>query len=198
METKRKFNKEIFKEMILYISDRTADIPTFASTHLNKALHYSDFFSYATTGKSISNETYIRQKFGQIPKHLVQARKELIDTEKLEIVEQNYFGKNQKRLKVKNNHSFELLTIEQKKIIDLIIQQLAGFGASGVSEIAHQDLAWQYLENGEEIPYETVFFRRSNPVSRETMGWAESVIDEYEASGGDDDYAISGSWDSQI
>ena len=32
------------------------------------------------------------------------------------------FGKNQKRLKVKNNHSFELLTIEQKKIIDLIIQ----------------------------------------------------------------------------
>ncbi len=178
---KKTFDRELLKEMILYISERCQDKPTFGSTHLNKILHYSDFLFYAQTGEPISGEIYLRQKHGQIPKHLVEVREELINEGKLIMVERQYFGRTQKRPVLASPTHYELLTPEQREFIDGVISALIDYSAAEVSEqIAHEDLSWAYLENDEEIPYETVFFRRSNPITHETMAWAKSVIDEYE------------------
>ena len=180
---RKEFDKELFKELILYISERCQDKPSFGSTHLNKILHYADFFWYASTGDSISGEKYIRQKHGQIPKHLMQVRDELVKEGKLTIEEQQYFGKTQKRPVVVPPVHYQKLTDAQKEFIDEVVSVIADYSAKDLSEkIAHEDLAWQYLNNDEEIPYETVFFRRKNAVSEETMAWAQSVVDEYEAS----------------
>lgn len=180
---KEAFNREVFKEMILYISERCQDKPAFGSTHLNKILHYSDFLWYGYTGEAISNETYIREKYGQIPVHLQEVSKELEAEGKLKIEERNYFGKVQKRPVVTHTSNFKLLTNEQRDFIDQIINAISDYNASEVSNlIAHQDLSWQYLKNGEVIPYETVFFRRKNAVSEDTMIWARVVINEYEES----------------
>lgn len=180
---KNELDKETFKEMILFISEQAQNYPTFGSTHLNKVLHYSDFFWYGNTGNSISNETYIREDYGQVPQHLIEARAELIDEGKLFLLEKQYYGKKQKRLAVAAPQSYSRLTEEQKDLIKKVIDALAPFTASEVSEqIAHQDLSWQYLRDREEIPYETVFFRRQNKIPDETMDWAKNVIDEYEES----------------
>jgi len=177
------FNREVFKEMIIYIAERCQDKPAFGSTHLNKILHYSDFLWYGYTGEAMSNETYIREKYGQIPAHLPEVSKELEAEGKLKIEERNYFGKVQKRPVVTRTSNFKFLTIEQRDFIEQIINAVSDYNASEVSNlIAHQDLSWQYLKNGEAIPYETVFFRRKNPVSEDTMMWAKSVINEYEGS----------------
>jgi len=187
----KRFDKEIFKEMILYISERCDGNPTFGSTHLNKILHYSDFLWYGFTGESISNETYVRQEHGQVPKHLLQVRKELEDEGNLRIEERDYFGKSQKRPVVTTSIKYHKLTSDQQKFIDQVIDALSGLSATEVSEqIAHQDLSWQYLKNGEEIPYETVFFRRKNPIPDETMNWAKRVVNEYEESLGSGSIAI--------
>lgn len=181
--TTREFDKDIFKEMILFISHRCQDYPTFGSTHLNKILHYSDFFWYGHTGESISNETYRRKDHGQVPEHLVEARRELQDEGKLQVLEKDYFGRLQKKPVITTTPSYSRLTDEQMDLINKVIEALVCHSASEVSEqIAHQDLSWQYLKDGEEIPYETVFFRRQNPVPDETMDWAKKVIDEYEES----------------
>ncbi|MEK7727529.1 MAG: Panacea domain-containing protein [candidate division KSB1 bacterium] len=178
---KKTFDRERFKETILYIAERCQDKPAFGSTHLNKILHYSDFLFYAETGEPISGETYLRQKHGQIPKHLVEVREELINEGKLIMVERQYFGRTQKRPVLASPIHYELLTPEQREFINGIIVALIDYNAAEVSEqIAHEDLSWAYLENDEEIPYETVFFRRSNPITHETMAWAKSVINEYE------------------
>lgn len=178
---KKTFDRELFKEMILYIAERCQDKPAFGSTHLNKILHYSDFLFYAQTGAPISGETYLRQKHGQIPKHLVEVREELINEGKLIMVERQYFGRKQQRPVLASPIHYELLTLAQREFIDGVIAALIDYSAVEVSEqIAHEDLSWTYLENDEEIPYETVFFRRSNPIAHETMAWAKSVINEYE------------------
>jgi hypothetical protein len=54
-------------------------------------------------------------------------------------------------------------------------------------------LSWQYLNNGEEIPYESVFFRRKNSLTEEDIAWANQEIEEYEASMREKDDGIQGS-----
>jgi len=49
-------------------------------------------------------------------------------------------------------------------------------------QVSHENLYCQCLENGEEIPYETIFFMRQNPISDEIMKWAIDVVNEYEES----------------
>jgi hypothetical protein len=180
---KEAFNREIFKEMILYIAGRCQDKPAFNSDRLNKVLYYSDFLWYGYTGEAMSHETYTRESNGPIAAHLAEVCKELEAEAKLKFDERNGFGKVEKRPIVTISPDFELLTNEQEKFIAQIIEASSGYNASEVSNlIAHQDMSWHYLRNGEAIPYETVFFRRKNPISEDTMRWAKSVINEYEES----------------
>jgi hypothetical protein len=191
---KKEFDKEIFKEMILYISERCKDKANFGSIHLNKILHYSDLLWYGHTGESISGETYLREKHGQVSKHLVEVRDELIREGFLEIVERPYFDYIQKRPVVKREVEFVKLSKEQREFIDTIIAELVDLTATYISEkIAHEDLSWQYLNNGEEIPYESVFFRRKNSLTEEDIAWANQEIEEYEASMREKDDGIQGS-----
>lgn len=180
---KKEFDREIFKEMIIYIAERCQDKPAFGFVHLNKILHYSDFLWYGYTGEAMSNESYLREKYGQASAHLPEVSKELEAEGKLKVDERDYLGEAQKRPIVTASPKFKLLTNEQKDFIDQVIGAISDHNASKVGNlIVHQDLSWQYLKDGEEIPYETVFFRRKNSVSEETMQWAKSVIDEYEES----------------
>jgi hypothetical protein len=169
--------------MILYIAGRCQDKPAFGFLHLIKILHYSDFLWYGYTGEAMSNESYLREKYGQAPAHLLEVSKELEAEGKLKVEERDYLGKTQKRPIVTASPKFKLITNEQKDFIDQVIGAVSDHNVSEVSNlITRQDLSWQYLKDGEEIPYETVFFRRKNSVSEETMQWAKSVINEDEES----------------
>jgi hypothetical protein len=53
---------EKLAELILYISDRQETDELYGSVRLAKTLFYSDFLYYLTTGKSITNERYIRRR----------------------------------------------------------------------------------------------------------------------------------------
>jgi len=175
------FNQAIFKEMVLYITARCLNNPASNSAYLNKILYYSDFLWYGYTGVAMSNEIYVREKDGPIPVHLLETSRELEAESKLNIAAQDGNGKAQPQPDGSAAPSIASLTDEQKEFIDQVIAAIAAKNASAVSNlIAHQDLSWQYLSNGETIPYETVFFRRKNAVSEETMTWAKSVIGEYE------------------
>lgn len=69
---------------------------------------------------------------------------------------------------------------EERAFIDTIIDKLIERDAKEVSNKAHDDLFWKILDNAEEIPYESVFFRRKNHISKETMEWATNCANEYE------------------
>jgi len=181
MQEKLSFDKETFKEMILYISERCKDEPRFSKTYLFKILHYSDLLWYGHTGKAISGEVYIRWEHGQIPKHFEEASTELINDGLLQIIEKPYFDRTQLRSTVLKETQFTRLSKEQRDFIDTIIDELVVHDAADVSkEISHNDLSWQYLNNKDEIPYETVFFRRKVVPTEETLAWAKKEIETYE------------------
>jgi hypothetical protein len=171
---KKEFDKEIFKEMILYISERCKDKPHFDTAHLEKILHYSDFFWYGHTGVSISGETYLRQQHGPTPKHLEEALEELVRDGFLEVVKKPRVDYTQRKPVIKKSFELNKLSKEQAEFIDTVIVDLVDLA------IAREDIFWQYLSNGEEIPYETVFFRRRKTLSPSEIDEAQDFIDRYE------------------
>jgi hypothetical protein len=182
----KKFDREIFKEMILFISAQCKNKPTYGSTILNKILYYSDFFWYGMYGDSISGETYVRRDYGAAPKHLLSARDSLKKKGILDMIEVDYHGNLQKRPVVTGSVNYKKLTKEQMEHINKIISEIDDYTAKDVSEkIAHRDLPWNYLKDGDEIPYETVFFLRptkKTDLTKQDFEWAEKVIDEFEES----------------
>ncbi|NUO78538.1 DUF4065 domain-containing protein [candidate division KSB1 bacterium] len=178
---KKEFDKKIFKEMILYVAERCADKPNFGSTHLNKILHYTDFFWYGHTGESLSGETYLCAKHGQVPKHFEEVRDELVREGFLAMVEKRCVDYVQKRPTVLKKIELTALSQEQREFIDTIIVWLVDHTAGYVSDqVAHEDLAWKYLNPGDEIPYETVFFRRKKNLSAGEIEAAQAFIEAYE------------------
>ena len=170
----KEFDQEVFKEMILYISERCQDKPHFDTARLEKILHYSDFFWYGHTGTSISSETYVRRQHGPTPKHLEETLDKLVGDGFLEIVKKPRVDYMQKKPVLKKSFAPNKLSKEQAEFIDTVIVDLVDLA------IAREDIFGQYLSNGEEIPYETVFFRRRKTLSPNEIDEAQDFIGRYE------------------
>src|SRR5438067_8225208 len=65
-------------ELILYISQKCANDPTFGATKLNKILCYSDFVFYAYHHRGITNVEYQKLPNGPAPRRLIPVRDKLI------------------------------------------------------------------------------------------------------------------------
>jgi len=170
----KEFDQEVFKEMILYISERCQDKPHFDTARLEKILHYSDFFWYGHTGTSISSETYVRRQHGPTPKHLEETLDKLVRDGLLEVVKKPRVDYTQKKPVLKKIFEPNKLSKEQAEFIDTVIVDVVDLA------VAREDVFWQYLDNGEEIPYETVFFRRRKSLSPNELDEAQDFIDRYE------------------
>lgn len=171
---KQEFDQNIFKEMILYISERCKEKSQFDTARLEKILHYSDFFWYGHTGASISGETYVRRQHGPTPKHLEETLDKLVGDGFLEIVKKPRVDYTQKKPMLKKTFKPSKLSKEQAEFIDTVIVDVVDLA------VAREDVFWQYLGNGEEIPYETVFFRRRQSLSPSELDEAQDFIDRYE------------------
>ncbi len=172
---------EMLKEMVMYITENCHHKSTFAYTHLNKILHYSDLHWFGEHGKSISLETYVKEKFGAIPVHVKDAEKELKGYLK---IQKNLFkGKEQNKPIAIKSYPYRKLTEEQKKHIDKFINKFADWTAVQVQEYAKSDLAYKILNKGEEIPPNSIFFlkqTKKEDVTEDDLKWANDVIVEYE------------------
>src|SRR6266436_3959963 len=84
---KFKQDTEKFKELILYICEKSATDPNFGATKLNKVLFLSDFWAYGNLGKPITGVEYMKLPFGPAPRPLVPIRKEMQENGDLAIQE---------------------------------------------------------------------------------------------------------------
>src|SRR5207248_11009368 len=98
-------------ELILYISQKCANDPTFGATKLNKILCYSDFVFYAYYDRGITNVEYQKLPNGPAPRRLIPVRDKLIKNGDLalqEVVLKS--GETQKRTVNVRSPNLELFT----------------------------------------------------------------------------------------
>jgi len=149
-------------ELILYISQKCANDPTFGAVKLNKILCYSDFLFYAYNDRGITNVEYQKLPNGPAPRRLIPVRDELIENGDLamqQIILKS--GETQKRTVNLRNPNLDLFTGAEIAIVDRIIESMQGMTAEDISEMSHTLVGWLVADDGETIPYNSIYF--ANP-----------------------------------
>src|SRR6266478_7523836 len=163
-------DRNIKLEMLMhYIIWKCQDPTTLGATKLNKSLLYSDVFSYAERGKSITDVVYIKRQFGPIPnpKDFLQARYNLEKEGKIAITKNLYHGMPQHQFVALQRPDISIFAPEEISIVDIVIEEMCQkHTASSMSKLSH-DIIWEAAEIGEEIPLYTYFASRFGEINEE-------------------------------
>lgn len=146
-----------FRELIIYIAQRSVADPWFGATKLNKILYHSDFRAFERFGVPLTGVRYFRLPQGPAPKKLKHVERELIEEGAIRIEEVELdFGRQgyrQKRTVALREPEMRLFTADEIALIDEVIRDLWSQNAAEVSNASH-DVRWRVLQHKDSLPYE--------------------------------------------
>ncbi|HYL33875.1 MAG TPA: Panacea domain-containing protein [Stellaceae bacterium] len=174
------FDRQKFKEVILYICARTAR-DRLGAVKLNKTLYYSDMLQFAFTGHPITGAKYRKRPFGPTADDVLPALRGLVKEGALKIETEKYFGYTKTiYVPLREPDESQLHESERSLLNDAIEFVCNQNTAKTISEFSH-NMAWEMVTMGEEIPYHSAFSLFPLEVSLEATDWANSVAPEIEA-----------------
>ena len=163
--TQKLFNEKKFKELILYVADKSAEDPSFGATKLNKILFFADFLAYGHLGQAITGAHYLRLERGPAPKELLSVHRGLQAAGDAVFVERKRFGYPQKRIIALRQPDLSDFSAQEIALVDEVIELLKHNSAMEASTLSHlHAVGWNIASDGEEIPYESVFLS-TDPLS---------------------------------
>jgi hypothetical protein len=171
------YDKNKFKTLVHYIcAQRSGDPSSLGAVKLNKILWLADFRAYYRLGDSITGARYVKRQFGPVPHQIMPVLNELQNEGAIEIKEVSHFGKPKKEYVVHYGTSIDHFADEEKKIIDTTITFICdGHTAASTSEASH-DHIWKAAEDGEEMPYYTVF-SIPGKITEDELEWAKMQLE---------------------
>ncbi len=151
------FHAEKFRNLMLYVADRSREDEWFGATKLNKILYFCDFRAFAELGAPITGASYMSLSEGPVPRELLSERRAAIDDEDARIVHRRVFKYTQQRLEPTKEVALEpeWFSENERSIIEDTIEFLGSMTAAEVSYLSHQEPGWIMAEDKETIPYET-------------------------------------------
>lgn len=140
------------KNLLLYIIEQMGEV---FQTKMNKVLFYIDFLSYRESGMAISGLAYNAIEFGPVPlrwDRVYSAFDEIVPESRL-VHEQESTA-----LTASAEADMACFTDQERAIIDTVCAKMKGLSAHDISELSHNEPAWQrHLHQVEMIPYEEAF-----------------------------------------
>jgi hypothetical protein len=130
-----------FRELIIYISDKCSDDPSYGATKLNKILWGADFLSFLNRGKPITGEKYQRLEKGPAPVRLRPIRSAM-EGKDIIVRPMNYYGKLQYRIVPLRSADLSIFTGEEIAVVDEVIEFCRNKSATEISELSHGK-AWR-------------------------------------------------------
>ena len=168
-----------FKNLVHHIIGQCTDCPDqLGAIRLNKALWFSDAIAYQMTGKSITGETYVKRERGPAPQHILLAIRQLVEEEKITVVEPRYEFDTRK--------FYELapapgdLSEEHKQIVHAVLGCMLRNTANQVSEMS-DDIIWKMAAEGEEIPLYATLASNPGETTEDFLGWVRGILEERES-----------------
>ena len=148
-----------FKQVLLYILEKTAGKPNVGMTTLYKLLYFIDFDYYEKYEEQLMGLTYIKNKFGPTPREFVKVVEEMKQADELEEVKSAYFTYEQRKFLPHVAPDLSLLNGRELEMIESVLSRYADKSATELSNLSHEDTPWSVAEMGENIEYEHVFYR---------------------------------------
>ncbi len=157
-----KFNKDKFKEVLLYILEKCGAKANVGETVLYKLLYFSDFDYYELYENYLTGAVYRKVSYGPAPCDFQKTVEEMIKGGQLKKVTADYHGKAQKKYLplVKADIDKWNWTAREKEVIDNVIDKLSSMDATTISDYSHSDVPWEIAKDKEFIDYESVFYRK--------------------------------------
>lgn len=134
-----KTNKKT-KSLILYL---ISSKPNMSITALMKLIYLVDLISVRERKKQVSNFSYIRYNFGPFNKGIYSYIEELSESGLIESFnnytqgDEEYVVYNVNRKK-DERFNFDLLSEEEMKIVDELLESVKGFGARLLTEVSYK------------------------------------------------------------
>lgn len=150
-----KFERDKFRELLIYVSHQCRDDDGFGDTHLNKVLYFSDAFALKHLGRAITNARYQKLPMGPAPRALLPIRDEMIEEGLLAVATVGY---NTTKTTALREPDTSMFGPDELELVDSIIELLKPKSATIVSEESHLNSpGWNLVELKEDIPLETQF-----------------------------------------
>ena len=152
-------NIDKFRQVFLYLLEKTAGKPNVGMTVLYKLLYFIDFDYYEKYEKQLMGLTYIKNTHGPTPREFIKVVSSMKEKGELEEVESKYFAFDQKKYLPRKRADLSLLSAQELEMINSVLTRYSDRSATELSSLSHEDTPWNVAEDGKNIEYEHVFYR---------------------------------------
>ena len=140
------------KNLLLYVIEQMGEV---FQTKMNKVLFYIDFLSYRESGMAISGLAYNAIEFGPVPQRwdrVYSAFDEIVPESRL------VHDQESTALTASAEADMSCFTEQERAIIEAVCAKMKGLSAHDISELSHNEPAWQkHLQKEGTIPFEEAF-----------------------------------------
>ncbi len=154
-------NQKKFNEVLLYILNKVGAKPNVGQTVLYKLLYFIDFDYYEKYEEQIMGIQYIKNHHGPTPREFKYFVDKMIQKEEITEIKNKHFGYDQKKYLPLREPDLSVLSAQEIKHIDEVLERFGDKSAKELSSISHEDVPWITAEDGHKIDYEAVFYRTS-------------------------------------
>lgn len=179
MPTERDRDEKL-AELLLLLSEGLEDVRAAGATKLNKLAFFAEFAHVRATGRAITGVEYQRLANGPAPRRLVPVRQMLVDRGDAELREEPYLGRMQHRLVPRRRADRSLFSPSELAAVDEVLAAFAAHTGTSLSELSHDEPAWDLVVEGETIPFEAAFLRRGRPGAK-ALQRARELAQQYTA-----------------
>jgi len=154
-----RFNKEVFKQTLLYILEKCGARPNVGKTVLYKLLYFCDFNYYELYEEYLTGAAYRKIIYGPAPCEFTKIIEEMKRAKQVTEIPAEYYNQSQTKYLPLVKPDLSKLTAKQKEVIDRVIESLSPLDAKTISNYSHEDVPWKTTKENEIIDYELVFYR---------------------------------------
>lgn len=170
-------NNDKFRELVLFIAQRSEGDPAFGATKLNKLLYYSDFLAYLSFGRPITGHRYQKLPKGPAPRALMPILQAMESGDEIRRVKRQYYDKTQQRVLALREANLDVFSSKEIDLVSKIIHECWGKSGSQMSAISHRFRGWMLAKDGEDIPYEVALVQFQQPDKADAKHWLKVAPD---------------------
>lgn len=169
-ERQVQFDQAKFRDVVHYICARCPS-EKLGSVKLNKVLYYADMVKFALEGTPLTGATYKKRQFGPAVSRLVPMLRQLESDGAISIRQVDYFGYRKWAFESKREPNLSRLSEYDRGLLNDVIDFVCfNNTAKTISELSHTR-AWERVNFGDEMPYQSAFYLFPAIVSQEAVEW---------------------------
>jgi len=160
-------NDDKFRELVIFIAERSESDPHFGAIKLNKLLFYCDFLAYLKLGKPITGQPYFKLEQGPAPRYGTRIREQMVNAREIGSQRKKTINGIQVRTVALRPANPDVFSSPEIALITEVLQTYRASSGSELSEKSHKFAGWYLADDKETIPYAVALVGNRLPMHSE-------------------------------